>query len=121
MTRIDAWIWAVRLVKTRTAAAQACRSGHVKLNGNSVKPAQTVAPGDTIRVWANHREVTVEVVDAEVAKRVGAAVAQQCYVDHTPPPPPKELFASMPKRDRGAGRPTKRDRRKLDELMGRSR
>lgn len=115
--RVDAWVWAVRLLKTRTAAAQACRAGHVKVNGESVKPAQLVVPGDRVRVWANHREVDVEVVSTP-RKRVGAPVARTCYVDHTPPPPPKELFAAVPVRDRGSGRPTKRERRELDRLRG---
>ena len=117
--RIDAWIWAVRLLKTRSQAAQACRGGHVKLNGETVKPAQLVTPGDVVRVWANHRERTV-VVTHTVKKRVGAQIAANCYIDKTPPPPPRELFASLPVRNRGAGRPTKKDRRELDRLRGRT-
>lgn len=116
--RIDVWVWAVRLVKTRGAASEACRAGHVKLNGDSVKPSQQVVPGDRVRVWANHHEVDVEVT-ATVRKRVGAPVARTCYVDHTPPPPPRELFLAVPHRDRGAGRPTKKERRQLDQLRGR--
>ncbi|WJZ03111.1 RNA-binding S4 domain-containing protein [Corynebacterium freiburgense] len=116
--RIDAWVWAVRLTKTRTQAADACKAGHVKLNGTSVKPSQTVVPGDRVRVWVDHRQYEVEVVET-IRKRVGAAIARTCYIDHSPPPPPKELIASMPRRDRGAGRPTKRDRREIDRLQGR--
>lgn len=116
--RIDAWVWAVRLTKTRTQAADACKAGHVKLNGTSVKPSQTVVPGDRVRVWVDHRQYEVEVVET-IRKRVGAAIARTCYIDHSPPPPPKELLASMPRRDRGAGRPTKRDRREIDRLQGR--
>ncbi|MBZ8178120.1 RNA-binding S4 domain-containing protein [Corynebacterium sp. 3HC-13] len=115
--RVDAWVWAVRLVKTRNAAAQACRAGHVKVNGVSVKPAQQVVPGDRIRVWVNHREHDVEVVDTP-RKRVGAPVARTCYIDHTPPPPPREVLAALPVRDRGSGRPSKRERRELDRLRG---
>lgn len=118
MTRIDAWVWSVRLYKTRSAAAEACRAGHVKLNDAAVKPAQTVVEGDRVRAWVNHREHIVEVVET-VSKRVGAARARQCYIDHSPPPPPKEILASIPRRDRGAGRPTKRERRQLDQLRGR--
>lgn len=117
-TRIDAWVWAVRLIKTRSAATEACRAGHIKLNGNAVKPSQHVSPGDAVRVWAHHHERHVEVVEP-ISKRVSAAVAQTCYIDHTPPPPPKELFAALPKRDRGAGRPTKKERRETDRLLGR--
>ncbi len=116
--RIDVWVWAVRLFKTRGIAADAVRAGHVKLNGASVKPAAQVVPGDTVRVWKDHREMTLEVL-ATVRKRVGAPVARCCYADHSPPPPPKEVLASMPVRDRGAGRPTKKERRELDRLHGR--
>lgn len=116
--RIDVWVWAVRIFKTRGDAADAVRAGHVKLNGASVKPAQQVVPGDRVRVWKDHRELDLEVL-ATVRKRVGAPVARTCYADHSPPPPPKEIMASVPRRDRGAGRPTKRERRQLDRLQGR--
>lgn len=116
--RIDAWVWAVRLVKTRTLAGEACKAGHVKLNGQAVKPSQTVVPGDRVRVWVEHCEHDVEVVRT-IRKRVGAAVAATCYIDHSPPPPPKEILLSMPRRDRGTGRPTKKERREIDRLQGR--
>ncbi|KKO82246.1 tRNA synthetase RNA-binding protein [Corynebacterium xerosis] len=116
--RVDAWLWAVRLLKTRSQAADACRGGHVKINGTAVKPAQQVVPGDEIRVWANHRETIVEVTRT-IAKRVGAPVAKTCYVDKTPAPPLREMYAALPVRDRGAGRPTKRERRQIDKLRGR--
>ena len=117
--RIDAWVWAVRLYKTRSEAAEACRAGHVKLNNNAVKPAQQVAPGDRVRVWVNHREFDVEVLRT-IKKRVGASVARTCYVDHTPLPPPMEVLASIPRRDRGAGRPTKKERREMEQFRGMS-
>ncbi|MDO4685124.1 MAG: S4 domain-containing protein [Corynebacterium sp.] len=117
--RIDAWVWAVRFIKTRTQAAAACKAGHIKLNGVSVKPSQHVVPGDRVRIWVDHRQYEVEVVET-ISKRVGAAIARNCYIDHSSPPPPKEILASMPRRDRGAGRPTKRDRREIDRLRGRS-
>lgn len=116
--RIDVWVWAVRLLKTRSLSAQACKVGHIKLNGVAVKPSQLVTPGDRVRVWADHRERDVEVVST-VRKRVGAAIAQACYIDHSPPPPPKEILLSMPRRDKGAGRPTKKERRDIDRLRGR--
>ena len=116
MVRVDAWVGAVRLTKTRAQAAEACRAGHVKINGESVKPAQPVAVGDQVRVWVNHRERIVEVVEL-LKKRVGAPIAQKAYIDHSPPPPPKEIIASMPRRDPGAGRPTKKERRQLDKFM----
>ncbi|MFN1434605.1 RNA-binding S4 domain-containing protein [Corynebacterium diphtheriae] len=116
--RIDVWVWAVRLLKTRSLSAQACKAGHIKINGVAVKPSQLVTPGDRVRVWADHRERDVEVVST-VRKRVGAAIAQACYIDHSPPPPPKEILLSMPRRDKGAGRPTKKERRDIDRLRGR--
>lgn len=116
--RIDVWVWAVRLLKTRSLSAQACKAGHIKLNGVAVKPSQLVTPGDRVRVWADHRQRDVEVVST-VRKRVGAAIAQACYIDHSPPPPPKEILLSMPRRDKGAGRPTKKERRDIDRLRGR--
>ncbi|WP_026209302.1 RNA-binding S4 domain-containing protein [Corynebacterium caspium] len=117
--RIDVWVWAVRLLKTRSEATAAVRAGHIKLNGNAVKPAAQVVPGDRVRVWAHHKEVEVEVT-ATLRKRVSAAVAKECYIDHTPEPLPREIFFAVPKRDRGSGRPTKKERRQLDELRGRS-
>lgn len=116
--RLDVWVWAVRIFKTRSDGASAVRAGHVKLNGQSVKPAAQVVPGDRVRVWKDHREKDLEVT-ATVRKRVGAPVARQCYIDHSPPPPPREVLAAMPVRDRGAGRPTKKERRQLDRLRGR--
>ncbi|MFJ1751726.1 RNA-binding S4 domain-containing protein [Kitasatospora sp. NPDC088134] len=114
--RIDSWIWAVRLIRTRSAAGAACRAGHVKLNGAAAKPAQHVKPGDDVRVRIEGRERIVKVV-RPIAKRVGAPVAETCYEDHSPPPPPREERpAGVAVRERGAGRPTKRDRRDLEKL-----
>ena len=117
--RIDQYVWAVRLYKTRSAASDACKAGHVKVNGEAVKPADQVVAGDQVRAWVAHREHIIEVVQP-IKKRVGAQVARTTYIDHTPPPPTKEIMASMPRRDRGAGRPTKKDRRALDRLRGKS-
>jgi ribosome-associated heat shock protein Hsp15 len=116
--RVDTWIWSVRLTKTRSMAATACRGGHVKVNGERVKPAHTVKPGDEVRVHHAGRERIV-VVRKLIRKRVGAAVATECYVDNSPPPPPPEEIAVAGIRDRGAGRPTKRERRDLERLRGR--
>ena len=117
MARVDSWTWAVRMFKTRTAAAAACRGGHVKVNGVTAKPAQTVAVGDEVRVRTAGVERIVEVARV-ISKRVGPTVAVECFIDHSPPPPPREVLASIPQRDRGAGRPTKRDRRELEKLRG---
>jgi ribosome-associated heat shock protein Hsp15 len=118
-TRVDSWIWAVRLAKTRSAATAACRAGHVQVNGERAKAAQPVHIGDEVRLRNTDLERTVQVARL-VAKRVGASVAVECLVDLTPPPPPKEEVAATIQRDRGAGRPTKRERRDLEKLRGRS-
>ncbi|MGP3927397.1 RNA-binding S4 domain-containing protein [Streptomyces sp. 8N616] len=116
--RVDSWIWSVRLTKTRSLAASACRAGHVRVNGERVKPAHAVRSGDEVRLRHAGRERIV-VVSRVVRKRVGAAVAAECFVDNSPPPPPREEIAEVPRRDRGAGRPTKRDRRDMERLRGR--
>ncbi|MFB7457636.1 MULTISPECIES: RNA-binding S4 domain-containing protein [unclassified Streptomyces] len=113
--RIDSWIWAVRLVKTRSIGATACRGGHVRVNGERVKPAYSVRVGDEVRLRHEGRERIV-VVKRLIRKRVGAPIAVQCYVDNSPPPPPREAVAPIGIRDRGTGRPTKRDRRELERL-----
>ncbi|AYJ49958.1 RNA-binding S4 domain-containing protein [Rhodococcus sp. P1Y] len=115
--RLDSWIWAVRLFKTRSAAAAACRAGHVRVNGTPSKAGQRIGSDDEIRLRVDGLEKIV-VVTRVVAKRVGAPVAAECMIDRSPPPPPKEVLASAPRRDRGAGRPTKRERRDLDKLRG---
>lgn len=117
-TRVDRWVWAVRLTRTRALAAAACRSGHIKVNGDRAKPATSVKVGDEVRVRGEGPERIV-VVGRVIEKRVGAAVAAEAFVDHTPPPPPREEVPSVPQRDRGAGRPTKRERRLIDQFRGR--
>ena len=112
--RIDSWLWAVRAFKTRSAATTACRAGHVRLNGNPAKASQTVVPGDTIGVRQPGFERILE-VHVLIVKRVGAEAAARCYTDHTPPRPPAP-FLGLPQRDRGTGRPTKKDRRELERL-----
>ncbi|MFG2962611.1 RNA-binding S4 domain-containing protein [Streptomyces sp. NPDC048288] len=115
--RIDSWIWAVRLIKTRSMGATACRGGHVQVNGERVKPAHSVRVGDEVRLRHEGRERVV-IVKRLIRKRVGAPVAAQCFVDNSPPPPPREAVAPIGIRDRGTGRPTKRDRRELERLRG---
>ncbi|MFJ8753858.1 RNA-binding S4 domain-containing protein [Streptomyces sp. NPDC102441] len=115
--RIDAWIWAVRLTKTRSQAAAACRAGHVRVNGERAKPAQALRTGDEVRLRHSGRDRIV-VVSKIVKKRVGPPVAAECFVDNSPPPPPREMAIQVPVRDRGTGRPTKRDRREMERLQG---
>jgi ribosome-associated heat shock protein Hsp15 len=116
--RVDSWIWSVRLAKTRSAASTACRGGHVRVNGVRVKPAHVVRAGDEVRLRGDGRERIV-VVQQVIAKRVGASVAAECYIDNSPPPPPREEAVPVAVRDRGAGRPTKRERRSIEKLLGR--
>ena len=118
--RVDSWIWSVRLAKTRSAASSACRAGHVRVNGTRVKPAHPVRPGDEVRLRQEDRDRIVEVVRV-ISKRVSAPVAAECYADHSPPPLPREQVIPVAIRDRGAGRPTKRDRRTLEKWLSRPR
>ena len=110
-TRLDRWLWAVRLTRTRPDAAAACRGGHVRVNDRPAKPSTTVSPGDEVRALVGNTTRIVEVTRV-IQKRVGAADAVTCYLDRTPPPPPTPVPVAA--RDRGAGRPTQRDRRILD-------
>ena len=116
--RVDSWIWSVRLVKTRSLAASECRAGHVTVRDEKAKPAQPVRVGDEVRVRSGDIERIVTVARL-VSKRVGADVAVECYIDNTPPPPPREERPATVTRDRGAGRPTKRERRDIDRWLGR--
>ncbi|NNC11488.1 RNA-binding S4 domain-containing protein [Planctomonas sp. JC2975] len=116
-TRADIWVWSVRFFKTRSLATAACKAGHVKVNGDRAKAAQVVRIGDEIRVQTD-REHIVEVRDI-LTKRVGAPIAQAAYLDKTPALPPRVEQPSIVHRERGAGRPTKRDRRELNRLRGR--
>jgi ribosome-associated heat shock protein Hsp15 len=116
--RVDQWLWSVRLTKTRSDAAAACRGGHVKVNGKPAKPATPVKVGDRVEAHLHDRLRLLD-VRTVIAKRVGATIAVDCFVDHSPPPPDREEIGGNFQRDRGAGRPTKRDRRQLDRLRGR--
>jgi ribosome-associated heat shock protein Hsp15 len=114
-TRVDRWLWAVRLYKTRSLATDACRGGHVKVNGATAKPATTVKVGDRVAANAHGRDRVFEVVEV-IDKRVSAPLAAQAIVDHSPPAPEREYVAPAFVRDAATGRPTKRDRRQLDRV-----
>lgn len=116
--RADVWVWAVRLYPTRSAAASACKGGKVHINGRRAKPAQPVKVGDRVEATAPSGERVV-VVERLLAKRVGAAIARDCYTDHSPAPEPKEYRVAMPQRERGSGRPTKKERRELERFRRR--
>jgi ribosome-associated heat shock protein Hsp15 len=112
-TRIDRWLCAVRLVKTRPLASQLCDGGHVLLNGSSAKPSAKIRAGDRVEALIADRERIVEVV-RPIDSRVGAAIAATCYVDHSPPvvPTPGPGMVLV----RGEGRPSKRLRREFERL-----
>lgn len=113
--RADSWLWAVRIYKTRSAATTACRAGHIRLNGDKVKAAQPVRIGDEVRIRISGFD-RILIVRQLLSKRVGAPVAAAAYEDRTPE---REPQAALGLRDRGAGRPTKRERREIDRLRGR--
>lgn len=114
--RIDKWLWAARFFKTRSLASTACNAGHVKVAGASVKPSKSIRPGVRIEVVTPAGPKVLEVVDLS-DKRGPAPVAQKLYLDHTPAPDPKAGGPSVT-RDRGQGRPSKRDLRDLRKLRG---
>jgi ribosome-associated heat shock protein Hsp15 len=116
--RIDRWLWAVRVYKTRSLATQACRGGHVKINGAPAKPASLVRSGDRVSAFAG-RERVLEVVRV-IETRVSAPIASECIVDHSPPAPSREMRPSGLVWGPGAGRPTKKARRQIDRLRSRS-
>jgi len=114
-TRVDVWLWAVRLFKTRSAATAACRGGKVRVNRGAAKASTPVKIGDRVEAFVE-RERVLEVVTV-IEKRVGAAIAAKSFIDHSPPPPVVRREGPHPfRRPQGAGRPTKRERRVLDRL-----
>jgi len=115
--RLDIWLWAVRFFKSRSQATAACRAGKVRLNDVSAKASAQVKPGDVVSWRDPLRNREVKVVEL-LPRRVGAPEAVKAYVDSSEPLPTKEEQGSLPVRDRGAGRPEKKDRRDLDQLRG---
>ncbi|MGW2095382.1 RNA-binding S4 domain-containing protein [Promicromonospora sukumoe] len=116
--RIDVWLWAVRLTKSRSVAAELCRSGRVRINDKVAKPSASVAVGDRVTWRDPLRDRDIEVVQL-LLKRVGAPLAVKAYVDHSPALPTRVEREAVGLRDRGTGRPTKRERRDIDRLRGR--
>lgn len=118
--RIDKYLWAIRAFKTRSISTEACKAGRVKLNGQNLKPSHVVKIGEIYTVQKGSDKKVVEVV-ALLERRVDAKTAVNFYKDLTPveeTPAYKLMFHSPAlSRDRGAGRPTKRDRREIDELQ----
>jgi ribosome-associated heat shock protein Hsp15 len=118
--RIDKYLWAIRAFKTRSLATEACKAGRIKLGGNAVKPAYVVKIGETYSVQKGGLKKTIKVMGL-LEKRIDAKSVVSYYEDLTPPEETqafKSAFLSpMLARDRGAGRPTKKDRREIDELQ----
>jgi len=122
--RIDKWLWAVRVYKTRTMASTACSAGKVKIEGDSVKASRIIRVGETITIRKGPLTIIYKVISL-IEKRVSAPLAAVCYEDLSPPPPVRQGFGKkdaaffdfpVAYRERGAGRPTKKDRRDIDKL-----
>jgi ribosome-associated heat shock protein Hsp15 len=120
--RIDKYLWSIRLFKTRSLATDACRAGRVKLDGQNIKPSYLVKIGETFTIQKGIERKVIKVVDL-LERRVDAKTAALFYEDLTPIEEThayKSVFhAPILRRDRGAGRPTKRDRREIDDLQHR--
>jgi len=120
MSRIDKYLWSVRIYKTRTDATEACRSGRIRINEIQAKPSKEIKPGDVISVRRGNIHFTYRVI-ADVERRQPAKIVAQ-YIDNVTPQEeldklnlPKESFFIS--RERGTGRPTKKERRDIDELF----
>lgn len=114
--RVDVWLWAVRVYRTRSLATAACKAGHVAINGQKVKPAHLVHVGDEVRVQVAHEKILG--VKTLPLKRGGAPEAALAVDDRTPPAPPRVETPAQVLRDLAAGRPTKKDRREITRLRG---
>lgn len=119
--RVDKYLWAIRVFKTRSLATEACKAGRVKLKGQNIKPSAVVKIGDVYQISKGLERKVIEVVDFSY-NRTDAKIAVTKYKDLTPVEEThafKSVFhAPTLKRDRGTGRPTKKDRRETDDLIG---
>ena len=113
--RVDTWLWATRQTRSRSRATAAARAGHVRINGETAKASQHVRIGDEVRLRVEGFDRILEVTGL-LTTRVGAPQARACFVDHSPAR--ARLAGAVPIRDRGAGRPSKKERRDLDRLRG---
>jgi ribosome-associated heat shock protein Hsp15 len=116
--RVDKWLWAARVFKSRSLAAAACAGGKVDVNGHGAKPARAVRPGDRLEITVPNGKRLLRI--AALSDRRGpATLAATLYEDLTPAPPPRAERKLPPvHRPPGAGRPTKRERRLIDRLSG---
>ena len=117
-SRIDKYLWAIRAFKTRTDATDACKGGKVKIAGVNAKPSKEVKPGDVIQVKKGTVTYTYKVIQP-LERRVGAKLVPEYALNLTPESELEKLRAPVETffitRDRGAGRPTKKDRREIEE------
>ena len=117
--RVDKWLWAARVFKTRSLASASCDGGKVDINHEAAKPARRVRAGDLISVTLPRGRRRILKVAAVGDRRGSAEAARRLYEDLTPPEPPRLRQALPPWRASGAGRPTKRERRDIERLRGR--
>jgi len=118
--RIDKWLWAVRAFKTRSMAAEACRSGKITVDGQPVKPSREIKINDTVQIFVHPQFTRTLVVLENLNNRVSAKIVSSYAKDITP----EEEFQKLKKyneiiwekRDRGIGRPTKKERRMIDKM-----
>ena len=115
--RIDKWLWHARFFKSRTTATKLCAGGRVRVNREVIAKAHHPVRAGDIITFPQGRTIRVVEVVALGERRGPASEAQTLYTDLTPPPPPREATPSAARRERGAGRPTKAERRALDRLM----
>ncbi|HKI89508.1 MAG TPA: S4 domain-containing protein [Draconibacterium sp.] len=118
--RVDKWLWAVRIFKTRSQATEACRKGHISVGDLPVKPSRVVHPGEIVKVKKVQAVRSFKVL-ALVEKRMSAKLAAE-YMEDVTPPEQMEILEMQKNmrwisRDRGTGRPTKKDRRNLDDFF----
>ena len=120
-TRIDKWLWTVRIFKSRSMATQACKSGKVKVNNTKCKPARPIVEGEHISVDKNGLKLQFKILEI-LKRRVSYVIAKDCYEDLTPVEEREKSRAfyyrrrASEDRDRGLGRPTKRDRRDIENF-----
>jgi len=118
--RADTYLWAIRMYKSRSLASEAIKGGKVKLNGENFKPSHEVKIGERYTLTIGKNKKIIEVT-ALIDKRQSFEIAKQHYTDHSPPPEkheylPDVFFKPNIRRDKGSGRPTKKDRRDLDDF-----
>ena len=118
--RLDKYLWAIRVFKTRSEATDACNGNKVKIGGVNAKPSKPVKPGDVLEIRKGSALFSYRILKL-TESRMGAQLVPDFAEDLTPESERAKLHAPREtivlQRDRGAGRPTKRDRRQLDELM----